>query len=314
MQQIAIGVDIGGTKIAFVAADRDGNILAMHTEPTLSVEGVDAVIGRIVAGIEKVRGNYEIAGIGMGAPGPVVDGIAVNAVNLNWQSVPLLEKTRAAVHDRLALDVPIFAANDVNAGTIAEGVFGAARGYRDFVFLAVGTGLGGGAVSDGRLLNGSGGFALEVGHMGIVLNGRPCNCGNKGCVEMYVSGKGLLAGANEYLPVYPQSSLAGTQFHTREIIDAARAADPLAQRVLNDAADALGATMAWCVMVLAPALIVLGGGLAAAADDLLYEQAQANMRARLIPALAQRIQVARSQVESSALGAAALVWHELAVS
>lgn len=316
-RQIAVGVDIGGTKIAFAAVDRDGDVLATHTEPTLSEQGDDAVIGRVVAGIDQVRdsvnvrGDDAIAGIGVGAPGPVVDGVALNAVNLDWQNVPLVAKTRAAVHERLALDVPIFAANDVNAGAVAEGVFGAARGIRDFVFLAVGTGLGGGAVVENRLLNGSGGFALEVGHMSLDPNGRLCNCGNHGCVEMYCSGKGLLAGANAYLPEYPQSVLAGTTFHTREIIYAARAGDILATRVLADAAAALGATMAWCVMILDPTLIVLGGGLAAAADDLLYEQAQAAMRARLIPSLGQRVQVARSLVESSALGAAALVWHEL---
>lgn len=310
-RQIAVGVDIGGTKIAFAAADHEGNILSTHTEPTLSAEGIDAVIGRVITGIDAVRGAYQVAGIGMGAPGPVVDGVALNAVNLNWQNVPLVDKTRAALRDRLALDLPIFAANDVNAGTIAEGIFGAARGFRDFVFLAVGTGLGGGAVADGRLINGSGGFAMEVGHMSIDPNGRPCNCGNRGCVEMYCSGKGLLAGAREYLSEYPNSSLAGTEFYTREIIEAARAGDSLAIRVLADAADALGATMAWCVMVLDPTLIVLGGGIVAAADDLLYDQAQAAMRARLIPYLGQRIQVARSQVESSALGAASLVWHEL---
>jgi glucokinase len=315
MQQVAIGVDIGGTKIAFAAVDRDGNILTTHTEPTLSAEGVDAVIGRVVTGIDQVQGSYTIAGIGMGAPGPVVDGVALNAVNLNWQNVPLVAKTRAGIHDRLALDLPIFAANDVNAATIAEGIFGAARGFRDFVLLAVGTGLGGGAVADGRLINGSGGFAMEVGHMSLDPNGRPCNCGNRGCVEMYCSGKGLLAGAEAYLRDYPHeyagSVLSHAGIRTHDIIAASRAGDPFASRVLADAADALGATMAWCVMILDPTLIVLGGGLAAAADDLLYEQAQAAMRARLIPYLGQRIQVARSQVESSALGAASLVWHEL---
>jgi glucokinase len=307
-KNIAIGVDMGGTKIAFAAVDRDGNILSAHTEPTLSQEGVDAVIGRIVKGIAQVGAGLQVAGVGIGCPGPVVDGVSLNAVNLGWRNVPLV----ALVRERIASDIPVWGQNDVNAGAIAEGVFGAARGVRDFVFLAIGTGLGGGAVADGRLINGVIGAAMEVGHMSLDPNGRACNCGNHGCVEMYCSGKGLLAGANAYLPEYPDSVLANTEFHTREIIDAARAGDPLAKRVLADAAGALGVTMAWCAMVLNPALIVTGGGLAAAADDLLFEQAQLVMRARLLPELAQRTQVARSQVESSALGAAALVWHGLA--
>lgn len=306
-QNSAIGVDVGGTKIAFAAVDRDGNVLASHTEPTLSQEGVDAVIGRIVRGIEQVSAGLQVAGVGIGCPGPVVNGVSLNAVNLSWRNVPLVP----LVQGKIASNIPVWAENDVNAGAIAEGVFGAARGVRDFVFLAIGTGLGGGAVANGHLINGVIGAAMEVGHMSLDPNGRACNCGNHGCVEMYCSGKGLLAGANAYLLEYPESVLANTEFHTREIINAARAGDALATRVLDDAANALGVTMAWCVMVLNPALIVTGGGLAAAADDLLFEQAQVVMRARLIPELAERTQVARSQVESSALGAAALVWHGL---
>jgi glucokinase len=311
-QNIAVGVDIGGTKIAFAAVNRAGTILATHTEPTLSEQGVDAVISRVAAGVERVcasasLGSATVAGVGIGCPGPVVDGIALNAVNLSWRNVPLVEKTRAAV----SLNVPVWAQNDVNAGTIAEGVFGAARGERNFAFLAIGTGLGGGAVSEGRLINGVNGFAMEVGHMSVDPHGRPCNCGNHGCVEMYCSGKGLLAGANAYLSEYPESVLAQASFHTREIIDAARSGDPLALRVLAEAADVLGEAMAWTVMILNPSLIVLGGGLADAAHDLLFEQSQAAMRSRLMPDLAPRIRVTRSLVESSALGAAALVWHEL---
>lgn len=307
-QNVAIGVDLGGTKIAFAAVDREGSILATHTEPTLSDEGTDAVITRIATGIRAVRKAYQVAGIGIGAPGPVVNGVALNAVNLGWRSVPLVE----SVHQRLDMAVPVWAQNDVNAGTIGELVFGAARGVRDFVYLAVGTGLGGGAVADGRLINGVGGFAMELGHMSVDPNGRLCNCGNHGCVEMYCSGKGLVAGVRAHLPDYPQSVLANAEPTTRAILDAARAGDALALRVIDEAADVLGQTMAWSVMVLNPALIVIGGGMALASGDLLIMPATTAMRSRLIPDIANLIPVARSQVESSALGAAALVWHELA--
>ncbi len=309
-QTIAIGVDLGGTKIAFAAVDPAGAVLAAHTEPTLSNEGADAVIGRIVRGIEQVRRDYQVAGIGIGAPGPVVNGVVLNAVNLGWRGVPLA----AELSDRIVPDVPIFAQNDVNAGTIGELVFGAARGARDFVYLAVGTGLGGGAVADDRLINGAGGFAMELGHMSIDPHGRLCNCGNHGCVEMYCSGKGLIAGAHAHLPEYPQSTLASPEISTRGLLDAARSGDALALRVIDEAADALGQAMAWSVMVLNPALLVIGGGLGIAAHDLLFGRAEAAMRARLMPDIAPLITVVRSQVESSALGAAALVWHELAAS
>ncbi len=314
MNEIAIGIDIGGTKIAFAAADRDGNILATHTESTLANEGVPAVIGRMAQGVTQVRAqlpaDQPLAGIGMGVPGAVVDGVAQNAVNLGWRDVPLVASVRAAIN----LDVPVWAQNDVKIMAIAEGIFGAARGVRDFVFLALGTGLGGGAVSNGRLVNGASGFAMEMGHISLDPHGRGCNCGGTGCAEMYVSGKGLLAGANAHLPAYPHSSLATGEITTHAILDAARAGDPLACRVIDEAVEALGTVMAFSAAVLDPTLIVLGGGLGTAASDLIYARAADAMRSRLFPDLRGRIDVQPSQVESSALGAAALVWHELAVS
>ncbi len=314
MNDIAIGIDIGGTKIAFAAADRDGNILATHTEPTLANEGVPAVIGRIAQGVARVRAqlpaDQPLAGIGMGVPGAVVDGVAQNAVNLGWRDVPLVASVRAAID----LDVPVWAQNDVKIMAIAEGIFGAARGVRDFIFLALGTGLGGGAISNGRLVNGASGFAMEMGHISLDPHGRACNCGGIGCAEMYISGKGMLAGANAHLAAYPQSSLATGAITTHAIIDAARAGDPLACLVIDEAVEALGEVMAFCVAVLDPTLIVLGGGLGQAESDLVYARATDAMRSRLFPDLRGRIDVQPSQVESSALGAAALVWHELAVS
>lgn len=320
MQQsnhIAIGVDLGGTKIAFVAANREGKILATHAEPTLSSEGVDAVIGRIARGVAQLRGSanarrdFTLAGIGIGCPGAVIDGVATNAVNLNWRGVPLVEKVSSTLRDRFDLDVPVWAQNDVNANTIGEMIFGAAQGVCDFVYLAVGTGLGGGAVSGGKLITGVSGYAMEVGHMSVDPAGRLCGCGNHGCVEMYCSGKGLVAGARAHLPNYPNSTLADADLGTRPILDAARAGDLLALRVIDEAAEALGTTMAWSAIILEPSLIVIGGGLGHAASDLLLERAAAAMRARLLPDLAPLINIELSQVESSALGASALVWHTL---
>jgi glucokinase len=208
-------------------------------------------------------------------------------------------------------NVPIFAQNDVNAGTIGEYIFGAGRGVRDFVYLAAGTGLAGGAVLDGQLMNGARGFAMEVGHVSIDPQGRACNCGGHGCVEMYCSGKGLVAGANAYLADYPQSALASAdELRTRTILDAARAGDPLALRLIDEAGSALGVVIAWSMIILAPPLIVIGGGLGNAAYDLLMERAQPTMLAHVAPVL-KAPQIVRSQVEVSALGAAALVWHGL---
>jgi glucokinase len=155
---------------------------------------------------------------------------------------------------------------------------------------------------------------MELGHMSVDPHGRLCNCGNHGCVEMYCSGKGLVAGAKAHLPEYPNTALVHAELNTRAILTAARAGDKLALRVIEEAADVLGQAMAWSAMAFNPTLIVIGGGMAQAADDLLFDRAEAAMRMRLLPDLRPLVTVARSQVESSAVGAAALVWHALAAS
>jgi glucokinase len=308
---LVIGVDLGGTKIAFAAADRSGQILATHTEPTFAPEGVEAVIGRIARGIAAIAASVErpITGIGIGCPGPIEPnaGIALNAVNLGWRDVPLVRLVR----QQIAIDVPVWAQNDVNVEALAEGLFGAARGVPDYVYLAVGTGLGGGAVISGLLVNGAQGMAMEVGHMSVDPGGRLCGCGNHGCAEMYASGKGLLAGVQAYRAHYPGSLLAQGEITTADVLAADRAGDALAQRVIADAAEVLGTVMAWCAIILNPQVIIVGGGLGRALGDRLIADAQMAMGKRVYPITLTDLRVVSSQIESSALGAAALAWHEL---
>jgi glucokinase len=313
-ETIAVGVDIGGTKIAIAAASRDGRILSHDIVPTHPAEGVDSVLERLARAVENVVDavgfKTRIAGIGVAAPGPVDPhrGVALNAVNLGWRDVPLRDLLRA----KLAITAPIMLANDVNAGALGEMRFGAARGVRDFGYLVVGTGLGGSAVLDGKIISGVRGAAMEVGHVSIDLNGRRCSCGLRGCVEMFVSGKGVLAAVEEYLPAYPDSLLA-TLDHitTGAIFQAAQEGDPLAARVMDEAADALGVALAWTAAILNPPLIVIGGGFARAAGERFWDGALASLRARTLPAVVDALSVVRSQVESTALGASALVWEEL---
>jgi glucokinase len=315
-EPIAVGVDIGGTKIALAATTSDGTILARDVVPTHPAEGANGVIARLARGIEHVigavaahtaDGKVKIAGIGVACPGPIdpARGIALNAVNLAWKDVPVRDLLRA----NLALTAPIIMANDVNAGALGEMHFGAARGVRDFVHITVGTGLGGAAILDGRILNGVSGAAMEIGHVSLDPRGRLCACGTRGCVETVASGKGLLGGVTEYLSQYPASPLTHADpLTTSAILTAAREGDPLARRVLDEAGAALGAALAWSATVLDPALIVVGGGLTAAAGDLFWGTMIASFESRVLSSLHESVRIARSQVESTALGAAALVW------
>ncbi len=310
--QSAIGVDIGGTKIAFALVNKWGEVLAEHRLPTLAEEGAEAVFGRVAQGIHHLltQANGEVAGVGVGSPGQINPhtGVVRHATNLFWRDVPLL----AGLRERLECDLPLWLEKDANAGALGEMYFGAAQACRDFVHLALGTGLGGGAVVDGELVQGSQQVAMEIGHMPFNSGGRLCRCGMRGCPEMYTSGVGLLAGVREHLPDYPDSLLASTaELTTTAILDAARASDALALAVMNEAVEWLVGVMVACRGILNPALFVVGGGLGHAGEEWFVHSAQQQLHRRLTPDIHQDIQVVASQLANSAVGAACLVWHGL---
>lgn len=309
-EQLAIGVDIGGTKIAFALVSRAGQVLATHRLPTLPQEGAEAVFGRVADGVHYLLAQTDqpVGGVGIGCPGRLnpITGVIHGATNLNWLDVPL----KAGVQARLQTDLPVWVLKDANAGALGELYFGAARGVADFVYLTLGTGLGGGAVAGGRLVQGGDFAAMEIGHMPFTPTGRRCACGMDGCPEMYASGIGLLAGVREYLPAYPTSALAalGAPVRTDDVLRAARAGDPLAERVVDEAAWWLASVMICLLGILSPTLFVVGGGLGHAAADLLLPQVRAMVQARTTPLVLPEVPIVESQVTSSAVGAACQVW------
>lgn len=305
---LAIGVDIGGTKVAFAVADRTGAILAEHTIPTHAHQPVDTVLDRIAAEINRLTAAHpSVQGIGIGIPGPIDtdNGVVMNAVNLGWRGVPIIEGIQA----RLKTPLPIAIENDVHIGGIGEHLFGAAQGVDDYIYLSIGTGLGGCALVNNRILHGATYAGMEVGHISLDPNGRLCTCGQRGCVEMYISGKGITAGAKEYYAEYPDTRLSKDDITSPNILQLAREGDALCLRTLDDAAHALGVTCAWCTMIFNPTLIILGGGFAHAVHDLIYDKTIAVMRAHALPASFEVAQVVLSRLTNAAVGASALVWH-----
>jgi glucokinase len=311
-ERLAVGVDIGGTKIAFALVNEQGETVASEQLPTLPAEGSDAVINRLAVGIHLLleKAQLPVAGIGVGCPGMVdpTTGMSYHAVNLGWKLVPLRDELRQRLGDGL----PIWMHNDVKAGAIGERYFGAARGCDDFIYLAIGTGLGGAAVSGGRLIRGDNFFPMDVGHLSFNPEGRLCGCGQHGCVEMYASGNGLVAGVREHQDRFPDSPLSGRNpLTTSDILQAAEAGDTLALAVLDEAALHLGMLLASSVAVLNPARLIIGGGLGAATFRWLLAGAQREMWRRVLPPLYEKLQIVQSQVSSSAVGAACLVWDGL---
>jgi glucokinase len=306
-----IGVDLGATKIAAALVSPQGQIVASSQAPTLPAEGEEAVLGRIATQVNALTAQSPeaVAGVGIGSPGRVNPdaGIVYNAVNLGWEAVKLAEGVRS----RLANDMPVRIEKDTNAGALGEYYLGAAKDCRDFVYVTVGSGLGGGVFANGGLISGANYNASELGHLSLDPNGRECVCGLRGCAETVVSGNGLLAVTREKLAEGKISTQLtdSDSVTTAAIIAAARAGDELALAALAEVARWLGMVMAACAAVTNPALIVLGGGLGLAASEFLIPGACAELRRRVLPASHQPMQVALSQLTSSAVGAATLVWH-----
>ncbi|MCC7209247.1 MAG: ROK family protein [Anaerolineae bacterium] len=308
----AIGVDIGGTKIAFALIDPQGRVVAERRAPTLPAEGVAAVLDRLAEGIAALGAHGgPVAGVGVGCPGNVHDGVVRLAVNLGWSEVRL----RDALRERFP-DLPIAVSNDAAAVAIGEWWCGAARGCPDVVYAAIGTGLGGAAMSGGRLVRGASGAAMEIGHLPAVPGGRLCACGLTGCTEQYASGVGLLSGLAARRGEWPDSLLARKpDAGTADILDAMRAGDPLALALLHDLRGALTQALVWCAGALNAARIVIGGGLGRALGDLLdLPGLESDVRARLLPYVGDGLHIVPAQLASSAVGAGCLVWAELGSS
>ena len=307
--EFTIGVDIGATKTAIVVADRLGAVQESKTLPTQPRGTFDDTVDRIADLLRSYLETYStICGIGIGVPGPVdlEQGIALHAANLGWESVPI----RDAIGSRLAHCPPIYIDNDVNAGAIGEQLFGAAQGMASFVYLTIGTGIGGAVMINSRLMRGASDSAMEIGHVSLdPINGRQCTCGQRGCVEMSISGKGILAHARQHVDAYSDSCISGETLSTHQVIRACELSDPLAVHIMKEAAEALGIACAWCVNLFNPERIILGGGLIHASWRLLKAQTLAVTRERSLPLNYQSVTISLSELIDGALGASALVWY-----
>ena len=264
----AVGVDLGGTNIKVALLDGAGAIVARRTVPTRGAEGHDAVVGRMVAEVEGMRARLPagaaLGSVGVGVPGQLdmVTGETHDLPNLSgrWAGVPV----GATMADGLGL--PVHLINDVRAFTIAEHELGAARGARDVVCYAVGTGIGGGLIIGGKVHFGIGGSAGELGHIVVAPDGPRCSCGNVGCVEALASGPSIVAEANRRMLQGFTTDLfrrVGGDLNamTPAIVEeAAAAGDDVAREVLERAGFYLGVSMAGIVAAVAPEVVVVGGG------------------------------------------------------
>ena len=291
-----LGIDIGGTKVALAVADPQGRLLATRRRPTEPSGDPERDLARLADDARRLLAEAgvaagELAAAGVSAPGPVDpdQGAVVRPPNLpGWDVVPV----RARLCE--ALGAPVRVENDANAAALAEWRGGAGRGYDDFAYLTMSTGVGGGLVLGGRLHLGWRGNAGEVGHLPVEWDGEPCACGMRGCLEAYVGGA---AWARRLRRIAPEggrvAALAGGRERVtpKELVAAAREGDAFALAEMERWNDYLARGITALVFVLAPRAIVLGTIASAAGEALCFAPLRERVRRHVWPILGRELEL-----------------------
>lgn len=311
---LIIGVDLGGTKIAAGLVDLTAEIRHRICVPTPT--NPDEILRRVLEVIAELAASplakeHGVRGVGIASPGLVSDdGVVVKAGNLNWSNVPLRERVTAA------FGLPTVIENDTNAAALAEMYYGAAIGAENLVYISVGTGVGAGIITNGLLHRGARGGAGEIGHMRMERDGLPCSCGRRGCLETLAGGRAIARRAAELLPQFPDSELAEIQRATGHLTakDVAEAADhdPLAAKVMSDAATYLGWAIGNLVNTFNPEVVVLGGGVICS-GSFFVDQVEREARAVTLLSHEKELKLLASPLgeTSGIIGAASLVVQNL---
>jgi len=306
MESVCIGVDVGGTNLRCALVSGSGVVLRRVSQPTRVAAGCPSFLSRLLLSLSRLKEQAEadgvrVAAVGLGVPGLITaQGVIRSSVNL----VPLQGLNLAqAVTEGVGL--PALALNDANASAIGEQRFGAARPYRSSLMLTIGTGVGAGLILDGRLWTGIDGSAGEFGHITVEPEGRPCGCGNRGCLEKYASATAITACA------------AGT-VREGEGGDAAAVAaralqgDAASARIFEQAGRYLGIAAAGVLNLLNLEAIVLGGGVAGSFELLAAPmRREIGVRAFAIPAARVRIVQGELGDDAGIMGAAAAAFDAL---
>jgi glucokinase len=314
----AIAVDLGGTFIKAGLVGEDGSMALTRQVPTSARSGGPAVGGQIAGVAREIYAESErqesIVGIGLGSPGLInaTDGVVHFSPNFEgWRDIPLVAYVKNALGDLRSL--PVFIENDVNSMTLGEVTFGAAKRARYVVGMTLGTGVGGGIVIEGAVYHGASNTAGEIGHMTVVPDGRRCGCGNYGCLESLVGTAGLLERTRAKIQAGARSRLLANldDLTPRMIADAAKAGDSVALDIFAESGRYIGIVLGSIANLLNPEIAVIGGGISAAGEDILFRHIrdEVNRRAMDVPAQTMRVIPAALGNDAGMAGAATLVFQ-----
>jgi len=313
---MTLGVDLGGTKVETALVDARGKILSSHRYPTQAEKGADRIIADVVACVNQClsKGGEEAQALGIGIAAQVnQSGVVLSSPNLGWKDVPL----KAMLEEKLKL--PVFVINDVRAASWGEWHFGAGRGVDDLVVVFVGTGIGGGVVSGGRMLEGCSNTAGEIGHSTLIVEGRNCHCPNKGCLEAYAGGWAIAERAQEAIRNDPEAgenlvSLAGSieNITATIVTQAYREGDSLAFQLIRETAQYLSAGLVSVVNAFNPCLLVLGGGVIEGLPEMV-KTVEAFIRKKGLKPAVEKLKLVKAELgnEAGFVGAAVMAQAEL---
>ena len=270
MKEYAFGIDLGGTTAKVGLFTTAGELLEKWEVPTDTSHSGEHILANLAAAVrgkmeEKSLSAQQVEGVGVGVPGPVLDSRIVPIVCANlggWGNRNVAEDLSALLDG-----LPVLVGNDANVAALGEIWMGAARGCRNAVMVTLGTGVGGGVIVNGKVIDGVHGAGGEIGH--ITVNPHEtavCGCGKRGCLEQYSSATGVVRCMNKLLEEDPDTPcvLRGTDFAAKDVFDAARSGDVLAAREVDQMTATLGMALANIAAVVDPEMLLVGGGVARA--------------------------------------------------
>lgn len=307
MNKYYIGVDLGGTKIYTALADGEGKILEEIILPTEASRGTEQIIDKIKESIRFVSRDVnkeEIKSIGIGSPGPldVKSGIITEPPNLPIRNYNIVAELENEFGFKVYLD------NDANAATLAEYTFGAGKGTENMVFITASTGVGAGAILNGKLYRGSTSNALELGHTTVKYDGRVCGCGNRGCVESLASGTAVRNIAIDAMNEEAETALKNyEEISAKEIFDEAEKGDEFSMKVVRESMGYLGVVVANAANSYDPDMIVIGGGVSNS-GQIVFDIINEEMQERCLTPIRTNCKVQKAALGGRAgvLGAVAL--------
>lgn len=315
-KHVALGIDIGGTNTKFGVVNHRGEVLekgSIRTDAYATVEEfIDALYDNVQPLIENQGAEANFDGIGVGAPNAnYYRGTIEQAPNLPWKGVIPFGKMMTA-----KFNMPCTLTNDANAAAFGEMLFGAARGMKDFIMITLGTGVGSGIVSSGKLIYGHDGFAGELGHTIVKPGGRKhWSTGSEGSLEAYASATGIAITAKKMRAEFPESMLSQfpeEEINSKTVHECALKGDIIATEVFRYTGQKLGEALANFVMFSSPEAILLFGGVIKAGDFIL-KPAKLHMERNLLPIFRNKVKLVFSELDeadAAILGASALVWEK----